>query len=267
MNAPLAQEPLYLSSPAAQLAALRAMLARTTTGKSHGALPLGLGAIDSHLPWDGLALGCLHEIAGPAGIGFAVFLARRLTEHTGRALLWCRRRNSAATPYGPGLAAVGLPLERVILIETDDDASLLWAMEEGLRCPGLAAVVGEAFPPDLTASRRLQLAAERHGVTALLLTREKGQAYEKGKIHENGTGGMPQDATVAACPPSAAVTRWRLSPVPLSAHSVSGIEARWRLELLRCRAGHPGAWTVEWRHATDRFALAAAAGDRPAAAA
>jgi protein ImuA len=44
-------------------------------------------------------------------------------------------------------------------------------MEEGLKCRGLAAVVGEATRLSLTASRRLQLAAGESGVTAILIRR------------------------------------------------------------------------------------------------
>jgi protein ImuA len=44
-------------------------------------------------------------------------------------------------------------------------------MEEGLRHSALAAVVGEVIRLPLTASRRLQLAAEQSGVTALVICR------------------------------------------------------------------------------------------------
>ena len=48
------------------------------------------------------------------------------------------------------------------------EEDLFWAMEEGLRCPGIAAVVGETRAADPTAGRRLSLAAEKSGVPALL---------------------------------------------------------------------------------------------------
>ena len=49
-------------------------------------------------------------------------------------------------------------------------------MEEGLRCGQVAAVIGELGDMSLTASRRLQLAAEETGVTALSLPVESRQA-------------------------------------------------------------------------------------------
>jgi hypothetical protein len=42
-------------------------------------------------------------------------------------------------------------------------------MEEALRCKAVAAAVGEINNIDLTASRRLQLAAEQGGATGFLL--------------------------------------------------------------------------------------------------
>jgi protein ImuA len=56
------------------------------------------------------------------------------------------------------------------------DAEVLPVMEEGVRCPGLAGVVGEIGPLSLTASRRLQHAAEASGVVALVLRRWRGDA-------------------------------------------------------------------------------------------
>ena len=71
-------------------------------------------------------------------------------------------------------------------------------MEEGLRTPGIVAVVGEVGSLPMVASRRLQLAAERSGITAFVLRRwrEGGLA-----AHERSL-------------PNAAVTRWRIAALP-----------------------------------------------------
>ncbi|MBX6744797.1 MAG: hypothetical protein IRY87_22420 [Acetobacteraceae bacterium] len=67
----------------------------------------------------------------------------------------------------------------------------------GLRHPGLAGVVGEVPGRlGLTASRRLQLAAEATGAIAFALRRPT----------------RPDDPALAE--PSAAVTRWRVMPLP-----------------------------------------------------
>src|SRR4051812_23375327 len=110
-------------------------------------------------------------------------------------VLWCLKRPDL---YGPGLLAHGLDPARLVLVCAKRDDELLWAIEEGLRTPGLAAVVGEIGRLPMVAGRRLQLAAERSGVTAFLLPRWR-----------NGAEAMAERER-----PSAAVTRWRVAALP-----------------------------------------------------
>jgi protein ImuA len=148
-----------------------------------------------------------------------------------RPILWCLKHAPSAAnglplgePYGPGLAAFGLDPDALILAQGRRDIDILWAMEEGLREPVLAAVVGEVAALDLTASRRLQLAAEAHGVTAILL-------------RPNAPGA------------TAAETRWRLTTAPsiLDDDDQPGVGTPcWRVELLRCRGGRPHDWLLAW---------------------
>src|SRR5215472_6132611 len=141
---------------------------------ARGVLPFGVAAIDRILPGGGLARGALHEILGAGGdeedgalaAAFAAAILGRL-EKDGM-VLWCLPRLDL---YGPGLAAHGLDPGHLILVRAPRDDAILWAMEEGLRAPGIAAVVGEVGALPAVASRRLQLAAERSGVTAFLLRR------------------------------------------------------------------------------------------------
>jgi protein ImuA len=261
---------------------------------AHGVLPFGVAAIDQALPGGGLARGALHEIQGVGGdeedgalaAAFAAHILGRLTrpptspslslsslgggEGQGEAgmVLWCLPRPDL---YGPGLAPHGLDPGQVVLVQASRDAEILWSMEEGLRAPGIVAVVGEigAFP--MVASRRLQLAAERSGITAFLLRRwrEGGQAARERAL------------------PNAAVTRWRIAALPSRpSRGEPGVgRARWRVELLRCRGGEPASWEMPawempawempawemptWKmevpDATDHVSLVAALADRPAA--
>lgn len=86
-------------------------------------------------------------------------------------MLWCLRDNDL---FAPSLVSVGLMPGRIVFAETENDADVLPAMEEGLRTHGLAAVVGEVSHLGLTASRRLQFAAERTGVVAIGVRRWRG---------------------------------------------------------------------------------------------
>ena len=157
-----------------------------------GVLPFGVAAVDRALPGGGLARGAVHEILGQGGdeedgaaaAGFAAGILARLGD--GDAVLWCLRRPDL---YGPGLAAHGLDPARLVLVPRRATTDILWALEEGLRARrGLAAVVGEVGRLPMVASRRLQLAAERSGVTALLLRRWRtgGEAARRARPAERG---------------------------------------------------------------------------------
>src|SRR5271169_294402 len=227
---------------------------------AHGVLPFGITAIDRALPGGGLARGALHEILGMGGdeedgalaAAFATGIVGRLAAQrslTSEAMvLWCLPHMDL---YGPGLTAHGLDPAHLVLVRAPRDAEILWAMEEGLRAPGIAAVVGEVGTLAAVASRRLQLAAERSGITAFLLRRwrDGGQATRERAL------------------PNAAVTRWRIAAVPSQPPwGEPGVgRPRWRVELLRCRGGEPASWEVEEADGTGHVSLAAALADRPAA--
>ena len=229
---------------------LRARLARLDHGDRtcRPILPLGLAAVDRVLPGGGLARGCLHELCGApdraAAAGFAAALLGRLAAD-GHAL-WIGPRDDL---YAPGLVAQGLPPERLIVVRAGPRDDRLWALEEALRSPGLTAVLAEVDRLTLTQSRRLQLAAEAKGVTAFLL--------------------RPLAAWAA---PTAAMTRWLITPLPEEAATADASRAwgppSWRVELIRCRGGRTGAWAIAWREGgfheiTGALALAAEPGDRP----
>ena len=151
---------------------------------------LGLEALDHHLG-GGFALGRVHEITGEARgelrdasvFGFtAALLVRLLDTVRGGDILWCVRDANmvGGMAHGRGLAALGLDMDRVLFVRARDEAVRLWAMEEGLRCTGLAGVVGELGPARAgeaarIAERRLQLAAEASGVTGFLVRSLAGQ--------------------------------------------------------------------------------------------
>ncbi len=236
-----------------------------------GALPFGAPEIDDALPWRGLAPGALHEVSGPArdaaALGFVSALLARLAARAPGAVLWCRRLGASYESgdiYAPGLAAFGLDPARLILLGAKHGRDVLWAMREGLSCPRLLAVVGEVEEAavGLTASRRLQLAAEKSGVGCFLLRRLPPEGVASKIIAGN------------AEEPSAALSRWRVRAAPSG--PVAGLEAdqaaqrwlgpgrlRWRAELRRCRAAASREWLVEWHHETGNFTVAAPLCDRP----
>lgn len=76
---------------------------------------------------------------------------------------------------------------------------------------------------ELTASRRLQLAAESSGATGFLL------------------------GHVTSAPIAAPITRWKVSS-HVGKPEQRFDEPAWTLDLLYCRGGRPGSWTIEWRN-------------------
>jgi len=264
---------------APSLERLRTAVARIERGASPARrppLPFGLPALDAALPGGGLAVDALHEVMGTgpdlqhAAIA-ARFAAGILARQHGP-VLWVLER---ADLFAPGLAGAGLHPDRVIYARAGRDALL--AMEEGLRHHGLAGVVGELSGPlSLTASRRLQLAAESSGVMALVLRRPWHAGFGRASGRDESgrasgrDGGRDGEAPAGA---TAAATRWQVSALPSPpvlphAPGVPGLgRVRWRLDLLRCRGGRTGSWDVEACDAQGRLGLVPALADRPAVAA
>jgi len=213
-------------------------------------LPFGLEPIDSRLADGGLRLDALHEIAAGTSdmaddCSATLFLAGIAARAWGPVLWVVRRRDL----FAPGLAQAGISPKRLIYAEAQDDAELLAIMEEGLRHRGLGAVIGEAKRADMTATRRLQLAAEGGRTIALLMKRAAREGADP--------IGMP----------SAAVTRWRVTSTPSTPLPVAGVgRPRWRLALARQKGGEGFEIEVEACDATGRCALPPPVADRKAMA-
>jgi protein ImuA len=102
-------------------------------------------------------------------------------------------------------------------------------VSDRLRHGGLGAVVAEVARLSMTASRRLQLAAEGSGTIGIAIRRWRRPA-------EAADFGQP----------TASVTRWRVSALPSTPLPVPGVgRARWQLELIRCRASESADFEVE----------------------
>jgi protein ImuA len=131
---------------------------------SSGAPPL-----DRLLPEGGLLRGQLIEWLGAgqaSGAGTLALLAAREASLEGGAVVVMDRRRWF---YPPAAAALGIDLESVIVIRAASDKDQLWALDQALRCPGVATVWAPLERLDWRSFRRLQLAAEESGCLGLLL--------------------------------------------------------------------------------------------------
>jgi protein ImuA len=200
-------------------------------------VPLGHDDVDAVLH-GGLMQGALHEVfcdghQASAGTGFIAGVARRLAET--RFVLWVRQDFSARENGElamAGLAELGIDPRRLVMVRAHDADSALRAAADALACNGLGAVItelwGETRAFDSVASRKLTLAAQQSGVTALMLR-------------------------IAAAPQaSTAETRW----VVRAAHSppIEGWGAPvLDTTLVRNRRGPTGRWIMEWNCDACRF--------------
>jgi len=225
-----------MSDSALALARVRRSLERLEPRRAAaqaGVFASGHKGIDEALG-GGLARGRLHDVFADeedcgAGAGVAAILCLQAGE--ARPFLWLRMeaaQRKMGRLHATGLGELGIDPASLLLALVPDEAALLHAAGEATRCAGLGALLIECWGPmrklDLTASRRLMLAAEASGVTVLLLR----------------IGAEPQ--------PGAADTRWRVIAAPSVALEADAPgPPMFDLELLRRRAGPPaGPWRVEW---------------------
>jgi len=176
--------------------------------------------------------------AGPRDGGWAGFLLPQIDRS--KPLLWVQERMAVLESgriYPPGLGT------DLVHVEARDARDALWAMEEGVRCAALSAVIGELSGDpaalDFTATRRLAVASERSGVPCWL-------------VRLGGTANL-----------SGARMRWRIASAPSLLNPLDarapGLPA-WDAELFRARGAPPGRWSIA--HEADSFHLVAGAGDR-----
>ena len=117
-----------------------------------------LGPIRKAFPGNHFPLGAMHEFicdhieGAVVTIGFIAGLVAPLMERGGVAI-WI---GSAPNIFPPSLQSFGINPGKIIFIDLQKEKDILWAMEEALKCDGLAAVIGELKELNFTASRRLQ---------------------------------------------------------------------------------------------------------------
>lgn len=157
--------------------------------------------------------GRMHEATGPGRRAFAAALAGRLAG----AVLWIQEGRERDRLCPQGLTPF-LDPGRLVLARPAGAPAVLQTAEEALRSGAVCLVVAElAEAPDLTASRRLQLAAGTGG------DRVRGLC-------------LVPEASLRA---NAAETRWLCTPLPES-------RMRQLWELVKNKRGRLGCWEVAW---------------------
>lgn len=128
-------------------------------------LSSGFEKLDRLLPGGGFSGGTLIEWLGSGSLTLALTVGGRLVREGGALAMLSDRR----TPFPPGLAGLGVPLDRVIVVRPGDRRLLLWAWEQSLRCEAITATIGRLTESSDTVMRRLQLAVEAGGGIGFLI--------------------------------------------------------------------------------------------------
>lgn len=185
------------------------------------------------------------------GVACALALAlddlRQIEGLDEKPVLWVQdegSRRRTGRPYRPGLPPA--LRHRVIHVAARNAQDALFALEEGLRCRDLACVIGEVLgnPRELglTASRRLSLVTERHGVPLFLVRHAAARDLGSARM------------------------RWQVrsapSPRPRWNPSAPG-QPSWQAELFRARAYPPSEWILRDDHGILVASRPGSSADRP----
>lgn len=176
-----------------------------------------------------------HEVTGPAATSFAFGMAARLKGP----IMWIAPHSKVEKIHPTG-AVKFIDPARLIVSFGNSELDLLWIAEEALRSGAVPLVVAQLGADiDLTAGRRLQLAAEAGKAMGVFLLPE-------------GSGS------------NAAETRWHCTPVNSQnafSDSLDSTLFEWRC--IKNKSGTNGKWVVRWNGAAHHIDLLPLTGQRP----
>ncbi|MFS8182027.1 ImuA family protein [Pseudovibrio denitrificans] len=159
----------------------------------------------------------VHEACGPGAIGFAAMACGQ----DDMTVLWLQAGWQSEQLNPVGLMSFMSP-KNLTLVQTESHKDLLACTEDGLRSGAVKLVVCELSQDlDLTAGRRLQLAAEEGGSTGILVIPE-------------GAGS------------NATQTRWHCSPIFGGDHKTDKNLTLQHWRLIKNKSGTLSGWKVFW---------------------
>ena len=177
----------------------------------------GSPALDRILPAGGFQRGSLVEWlcegTGSGATTLALVAAAQAARAGGAVVVVDHQRAF----YPPAAVALGIPLERLVVVHPDNRPDHLWALDQVLRSRGVAAVWCRPPGNEDHAWRRWQLAAEASGVLGLLAR-----------------------AAAARDEPSWAELRLWVEPIAQPERQPPARARRLRVEVLRLRGGRAG---------------------------
>lgn len=203
------------------------------------AIPSGLDPLDRRLPLHGFPPGSVIEwlAESPAGgtATLALIASRPALGSDGVLIVV----DPARQFYPAAAAGLGIDLDRVVLIRPDHLRQALWAVEQSLRCCGVAVTLAWLERGSDREFRRLQLAAETGGGLGMIVRPASAcrqPCWAAARLLVRPAGGGQGDSLLSR----------RHGGTPCSARSqgpsgeMRPPVLRSRIELLFCRGGSAG---------------------------
>ena len=189
----------------------------------------GCAALDDCLPNGGYVPGTMVEYLRTAPACGASYLAYAAAasalKSKGGFLVVVDTQHSV---YPPALAMHGIDLKQVVFVRPESRADAIWATDQALRTPAVAAVIAEIEKVDDRAARRLQLASEMGDGLGILLRSAAARRF-------------PSWAEVQWLVRSISPSRLPKPTVNENPITADNAGRKLTLELLRNRGGQAGA--------------------------
>jgi hypothetical protein len=126
-----------------------------------GIISSGCPEFDAALPDGGYRPGTIVEWleATPGSGGF--YLAMSAARHAMGETRYLVVVDPRARFYPPAAQAMGIPLERLVVLRPRSESDGMWSIDQALRCPAIGSVVAHLDHLSDLQARRFQLAAEQ----------------------------------------------------------------------------------------------------------
>jgi len=235
-----------------QVETLRQEIARLERSRFRGGdRPISSGCVplDRLLPEGGFRRAALAEwLSAGQGSGattLALAAARQACRDGGALVVLDRRREF----YPPAAVRLGVEPEELIVVQAGSQADEHWALDQALRCRGVAAVLAWPERLDGRTFRRLQLAAEEGGGLGLLIRPLVARGEPSWADVRLLVEPLPAaSGATAGSSSSAAITVGQAGHRPKVGRGTRqnhiarppGRKRRLRIHLLRCRGGAAG---------------------------
>ncbi len=130
-------------------------------GRKPVTISSGCQELDACLPDGGYVPGTIVEWLEPVsgcGGAYLAFAAARHAIADGKYLVVVDAQQRF---YPPAAKSMGIPIERMIVLRPQNEADVLWSIDQALRCSAVGAVVSNLERVSELQARRFQLAAEQ----------------------------------------------------------------------------------------------------------